>query len=199
MLAAMRRLARRLAPLAVIALLAATLAPLTACTIYEQDLQRSEEHFQHDEHEKALANLRALEPEWASFSTRDQARYAYLRGMTDVRLGFINDARHWLAVAQQVDKEHPGALLEKERKATDDKLGALNEVVWGGDVLPIDEPPGDRRGKRVETTSSEKGDDKKPDGDADEAKPKKKKQKADADDGDTDEVKPKKKPKKSED
>ena len=51
MLARMRRLARRLArsvsiaSLAVIALLGGALAPLTACTIYEQDLQRSEEHF----------------------------------------------------------------------------------------------------------------------------------------------------------
>lgn len=197
MLARMRRLAHRLArstsiaSLAVIALLGVSLAPLAACTIYEQDLQRSEDHFQHDEHEKALANLRALEPEWPSFSTRDQARYAYLRGMTDVRLGFINDARHWLAVAQQLDKEHPGALLEKERKATDDKLASLNEVVWAGDVLPIDEPPGDRRGKKVQTTSSDKSDksdDKKPDGDADEAKPKKKKPAED----DADEAKPKK-------
>jgi hypothetical protein len=111
--------------------------------------------------------------------------------MTDVRLGFINDARHWLAVAQQLDKEHPGALLEKERKATDDKLASLNEIVWAGDVLPIDEPPGDRRGKKVQTTSSDKSDDgdkKKTDGDADEAKPKKKKS---ADD-DADEAKPKK-------
>jgi hypothetical protein len=193
MLARMRRLARRLAPFAPLVvtavLLGGALAPLTACTIYEQDLQRSEEHFQHDEHEKALANLRALEPEWASFSTRDQARYAYLRGMTDVRLGFINDARHWLAVAQQLDKEHPGALLEKERKATDDKLASLNEIVWAGDVLPIDEPPGDRRGKKVQTTSSGKSDEKGSDGDAEEAKPKKKKPEGD----DADEAKPKKK------
>ncbi len=168
MLTRMRRLARRLAPLAVVVALG---SPLAACATYEQDLARSEDHFQHDEYEKSLANLRALEPEWPSLSTRDQALYCYLRGMTDVRLGFVADAHHWLAVAQQLDKEHPGALLEKERKATDDKLGALNEVVWAGDVLPIDEPPGDRRGKKVETTTSEEP---KTDDDAEEAKPKKK-------------------------
>lgn len=205
MLSAMRRrLASRLAPFAVVAVLSIALSPLAGCATYEQDLQRSEEHFQHDEHEKALANLRALEHDWTSFSVRDQARYCYLRGMTDARLGFMSDARHWLAVAQQIDKEHPGALLDKERRAADQKLGGLNEIIWAGDVLPIDEPPGDRRGKRVQTTSSDAKDDakgedatdgkrpRKGEDDGDGAKPAKKKPKGGEDD-DADAPKPQRK------
>jgi hypothetical protein len=196
-----RRFASRLAPFAVVVLLAAVLAPLGACATFEQDLQRSEEHFQHDEHEKALANLRSLEYDWTAFSPRDQARYCYLRGMTDVRLGFMSDARHWLAVAQEIDKDHPGSLLDKERRATDQKLATLNEVIWAGDVLPIDEPPGDRRSKKVQTTSSDDKSEAKTDakgdesGDADEAKPKKKKGAATDDAAEADAPKPKAKKK----
>jgi hypothetical protein len=187
----MRSLASRLLPFAFVA---ALLSPLAACATFEQDLQRSEDHFQHDEYEKALANLRALEPDWTSFGTRDQARYCYLRGMTDARLGFPSDARHWLAVAQQIDKEHPGALLEKERKSLDDRLDKLNAVIWAGDVLPIDEPPGDRRSKKVETTTS----DEKKDGEGEEAAPKKKTEPTDESDSDADKKsKSKKKPSKS--
>jgi hypothetical protein len=186
-----RRLASRLAPFAVVCVMLASLSPLAGCATFESDLQRSEDHFQHDEHEKALANLRALENDWTSFSVRDQARYCYLRGMTDLRLGFISDARHWLAVAQQIDKEHPGALLDKERRAMDDKLAGLNEVIWNGDVLPIDEPPGDRRSKKVQTTTSDADKDGKGDEAEEKAKPKK------PEEGET--AKPKKKKPKLED
>ena len=46
-------------------------------------------------YEHALALWRALEADSDSLRPDDQARYAYLRGMTDYRLGFRADSRHW--------------------------------------------------------------------------------------------------------
>lgn len=166
---------------------------LAGCATYEQELGRAEEHFQHDEHEKTLATLRALELDWPSFGVKDRARYAYLRGMTDYRIGFKADARHWLAIARQIDQEHPGSLAKTERELVDEKLGELNAIVWSGDVLPTEEAPGTKAPKKVTKTKSddgeEKADDKKGDDDG-----KKKKKSADDDDS----PKPKKKKSKDE-
>ena len=123
-------------------LLCFALAAVAGCATYEQELQRAEDHFTHDEHERSLATLRALEEDWASLSTKDRARYAYLRGMTDYRIGFKADARHWLAVGLEIERDSPGALAADEKKASEEKLGELNAVVWAGDVLPQDEAPG---------------------------------------------------------
>ena len=120
------------------------------CATYEQELGRAEEHFTHDELDKSLAALRALEPDWAAFGTRDRARYCYLRGMSDYRIGFKADARHWLAIAAEVDEDTPGALIPSERSLVNDKLSELNQVIWGGDILPTEEAP--HRPKKVETT-----------------------------------------------
>jgi hypothetical protein len=125
------------------------------CATYESQLQRSEEHFTHDEHDLALANLRALEPDWTHLEVRDRARYCYLRGMTDYRIGFKADARHWLAIAAEIDEETPGSLVPSERSLVNEKLGELNAVIWSGDVLAIEEAPGEHTPKKVETTKPE--------------------------------------------
>ena len=61
----------------------------------------------------------------------DQARYAYLRGMTDYRLGFRPDARHWLGLADAIDQKHPGGLTEEWRQRLKEALADLNAEVWG--------------------------------------------------------------------
>ena len=129
------------------------------CATYESELQRSEEHFTHDDHEASLAGLRMLEADWTHLGARDQARYCYLRGMTDYRIGFKADARHWLAIAAQLDEDTPGSLVPSERSLVNDKLGELNAVIWQGDVLAIEEPPGMHHPKKVETTKTEGGTD----------------------------------------
>lgn len=178
---------RRASPFAPLLLIAAlSAAAAVGCATYEQELQRAGEHFAHDEHERSLATLRALESDWYRFGDRDRARYAYLRGMTDYRIGFKSDARHWLAIAAQIDREHPGALEASERQQVDDKLGELNQIVWGGDVLPQEETPGTKPPKKIQTTPVEPKDD-----DADDSpKPKTKAEEPEADDS----PKPKKKP-----
>jgi hypothetical protein len=178
-----------------VARLALLVLPLSiasvGCATYEQELARAEEHFAHDEHEKSLATLRALEGDWTSFGLKERARYCYLRGITDYRIGFKADARHWLAVAMQIERESPGALAPSEKQVVEEKLGELNQVVWAGDVLPTEEAPGTKPVKKVTTTKAKDDDeDKKKD---DEDAPAKKEKKADDDDS------PKPKKKKSED
>ena len=134
---------------------AVQLAGVAGCATYESELQRAEEHFTNDQHEMALANLRALEPEWTSLDVRDRARYCYLRGMTDYRIGFKADARHWLAIAAEIDEETPGSLVPSERSLVNEKLGELNSIIWAGDVLAIEEPPGEHTPQKVETTKPE--------------------------------------------
>jgi hypothetical protein len=150
-----------------------------SCATYQQELQRAEEHFTHDEHEKSLATLRALEPDWTALDVRDRARYCYLRGMTDYRIGFKADARHWLAIAAQIDIDTPGSLVPSEKNLVAEKLAELNAIIWSGDVIPTEEPPGKRAPKKIETTTGDEGDKGKPDKDKseDDDKPKKKSKK----------------------
>jgi hypothetical protein len=183
----------RVARLALLVLpLSFAFASANGCATYEQELARAEEHFAHDEHEKSLATLRALEGDWTSFGFKERARYCYLRGMTDYRVGFKADARHWLAVAAEIERENPGALAPSEKQTVDEKLGELNQVVWAGDVLPVEEAPGTKPVKKVTTTKAkeDEAEPKKSDEDAP-AKPEKK---ADEDDS----PKPKKKKKSDE-
>ncbi len=67
----------------------ASLFALTGCATYKQDLERAEKHYADNQFEPALALFRVLEEDLDSLDPGDQARYAYLRGMTDFRLGAL--------------------------------------------------------------------------------------------------------------
>ena len=120
--------------------LVACVAALTtsACATYLDDLNRAEVHYKANEHERALALFRVLEPDMDSLSRADQARYAYLRGMNDYRMGdaFRTDARHWLAVAKAIDREQPGSLSAEQKPRLDEALRDLNQDVYGVGVFP---------------------------------------------------------------
>src|SRR5438445_5785551 len=79
----------------------------TGCATYTSELERGQQAFEKNEHERALAVLRALEPDQTHFDPPEEARYAYLRGMTDYRIGYRADARHWLAIAKAIDDKNP--------------------------------------------------------------------------------------------
>jgi len=105
---------------------------LVACTTYREDLNRGQRLYEENQYEHALAIWRLLEADMDSLSVNDQARYAYLRGMTDYRLGFRPYARHWLGMAHSIDKEHPGGLNQEWRDRLDKSLADLNNDVYGG-------------------------------------------------------------------
>ncbi len=102
------------------------------CATYREDLNRGERLYSEDkDYERALAIWRSLEPDRDSLSLQDQARYAYLRGMTDYRLGFRADARYWLAIAKAIEQEHAGGLKEPEKARLEESLTDLNHDVFG--------------------------------------------------------------------
>src|SRR5512139_1309424 len=123
---------------------------LFGCATYRQDLERAQKHYEENQYEKALALFRVLEPDIDSLSDAEQAKYAYLRGMTDYRLAglalaasvpggvadprrnFRDNARHWLAVAAAIEKNTPGGLTGDEKKRLGDALTDLNKDVYGG-------------------------------------------------------------------
>ena len=102
---------------------------VVGCATYREDLNRGQRLYEQNEYEHALAIWRELEPDADSLKENDQARYAYLRGMTDYRLGFRPDARHWLAIAKAVEEEHPGGLTQQWKDRLADALKDLNKDV----------------------------------------------------------------------
>jgi hypothetical protein len=141
--------------------LAASLAAssaLAGCATYTQDLERAQRHYDANEFEKSLALCRALEDDIDSFSAADNAKYAYLRGMTDYRLAsvtaqgtnvadprrsFRDNARHWLGVSQAIDKKTPGGLTAEQKQRLGEALDDLNKDVFGGaDASPAAAPAG---------------------------------------------------------
>jgi hypothetical protein len=105
---------------------------LAGCATYREDLNRAQVLYEENEYERALSLFRVLERDTDSLSLNDQARYAYLRGMTDYRLGFRPDARHWLAIARATEQEHPGGLSQSWKERLDQALNDLNHDVYGG-------------------------------------------------------------------
>ena len=126
---------------------------LTACATYREDLNRGQRMYEENQYEQALALWRGLEEDADSLSVNDQARYAYLRGMTDYRLGFRPDSRHWLAIAQATEAAHPGGLSVEWKERMTQSLDDLNKDAYGG---------GERfdtsQSKAIETTTSAPGD-----------------------------------------
>ena len=88
-------------------------------TRLERELQRGQRYYERNEYESALAVWRSLDANSAALGPHEQTQYAYLRGMTDYRLGFRAEARHWLARAQAGEHLHPGGLPS-----------AWNERLW---------------------------------------------------------------------
>jgi hypothetical protein len=112
---------------------------LGACVTYREDLNRGQRLYDESQYERALAIFRLLEADQDSLTPPDRARYFYLRGMTDYRLGFRRDARHWLALAKATEHEHPGGLSPEWRERLEKYLGELNREVYGLGPEPGDE------------------------------------------------------------
>ncbi len=119
---------------------AASSSALSACATYHDDLVRSQVAFEASELERALALLRGLEPDMSRLSGADRARYAYLRGMTDYRIGYRSEARHWLAVAASLEDKTPGSLLPDWEKRLTESLTELNEEVYSDGIASLSRP-----------------------------------------------------------
>jgi hypothetical protein len=118
---------------AVALLFACMLAPV-GCATYQDELVRGERAFEASEHERALAIFRALEPDVGRLNDAERAHYTYLRGMTDFRIGYMAEARHWLALAEAHEQHTPGSLPPEWTKRLQDSLKNLNEEVYTSGV-----------------------------------------------------------------
>ena len=133
------------------ALFALAILPLTACATYGDELSRGQTAFEQNQHERALGVFRALENDESHLSPEEHARYAYLRGMTDYRIGYKADARHWLIVAKALEGQTPNSLPADWKTTMNERIKELNEEVFGGGVESLanvkkaakstDEPP----------------------------------------------------------
>jgi len=120
--------------------LAAVAVALAGCSTYQDDLARSQRAFEHADYERALAIFRSLElDEHSKFSVQEQAQYCYLRGMTDYRVGYKVDARHWLALAKAIDTQRLGVLPKDWRARLKDTLGELDEQVYSAGIETLAE------------------------------------------------------------
>ena len=102
-----------------------------ACGGQHAALLRGQDYYEQNQYERALAVWRSLERSESSLSRPDFARYAYLRGMTDYRLGFRAEARHWLALAKVTDEQQPGGIEPEWASRLDGALADLNREIFG--------------------------------------------------------------------
>ncbi len=116
--------------LVLVVLGAALTTTSVGCTTYRDQLVRSQASFEQNEQERTIGLLRALEPNMTKLSRPEQAQYAYLRGMSDYRIGYRLDARHWLAIARTYDETSPGILPADWKARMTDALDELNTVVY---------------------------------------------------------------------
>jgi hypothetical protein len=123
---------------------------LASCASYDEALTRGQRAFEQSEHERALAILRALEPDTNRLSVVGRAHYAYLRGMTDYRIGYRTDARHWLAIASSIDQQTPGSLPPEWEKRMGESLKELNEEVYSGGIESLSRPAASAESKPTE-------------------------------------------------
>lgn len=114
----------------VIACSLAVLPFASGCATYHDDLVRAEHAFETNQHEQALAIFRTLELDTGHFDTAEKARYFYLRGMTDFRIGYKADARHWLLLANAVETQTPGTLPDDWKQRMTEAVATLDSAVY---------------------------------------------------------------------
>lgn len=110
---------------------------VTGCATFHEDLHRGQHAFEANEHERALAVLRNLEPDISHLTAQERAEYSYLRGMTDFRIGYKADARHWLALAKAMEDQSPGTLPGEWKPRMEEALTSLNEEVYGSGIASL--------------------------------------------------------------
>jgi hypothetical protein len=112
-----------------------------ACNTYADALSRGQRAFEQSEHERALAIFRTLEPDVYRLSIDDRAHYAYLRGMTDYRIGYKAESRHWLSIAAAIEHQTPVSLPGDWSKRLTEALKDLNDSVYAGGIASLSNTP----------------------------------------------------------
>lgn len=115
---------------AFVVVVVASLAMLAGCNTYRDQLVRSQRAFEQNEYERSLALLRNMENDMTRLASPEQAQYAYLRGMSDYRIGYRADARHWLAIARAYDDASPGVLPADWKARLGEAIDEMDQIVF---------------------------------------------------------------------
>jgi len=91
----------------------ALMASAAGCAAVSDDMRRAEQAYETARYEDTLIWLRDLEDDAPGMDLEMRARYFYLRGMTEYRVGHRADALHYLAVAREIASDG-GADLRPE-------------------------------------------------------------------------------------
>lgn len=95
------------------------------CAAVRDDMQRAEVSYEAARYEDTLVWLRDLEDDAPAMDVEMRARYFYLRGMTEYRLGRRSDALHYLAIAREVAGDQGSGLRPEWRQIMDTTLAEL--------------------------------------------------------------------------
>ena len=98
--------------------LAASFALLTACGSSHY-IQRGADLYGEGRYVEADEVFARSEPRVARAALEQRAAYAAYRGATFVALGDLPHAQHWLGVATEIERAHPGTLPAEERSFLD--------------------------------------------------------------------------------
>ncbi len=113
-----------------IVLLGLSFVGLVGCATYRDDFARGQHYYDLSQYDNSLSMWRLLERDLDSLEPAEQSRYDYLRGMTDYRMGYRADARHWLALAKAVAEKHPGGLDAPALAQLEQTLTELNQAQY---------------------------------------------------------------------
>ncbi len=95
------------------------------CAALSDDMRRAETSYETARYEDALVWLTDLEDDAPSMDLEMRARFYYLRGMTEYRLGHRAYALHYLAVAREVAGDGGAGLRPEWRQIMDRTLEEL--------------------------------------------------------------------------
>jgi len=111
------------------------------CAAYRDALVRGQHALQEGDHDRALAIFRALEQDAQRMPLADRAQYAYLRGMTDYRVGYQAEARHWLALALAMENQNPGSLPPDWTRRLAESMSDLSGKVYTEGIASLSNAP----------------------------------------------------------
>lgn len=105
--------------------LVACLGLLGGCAALSDDMRRAETSYETARYEDALVWLTDLEDDAPSMDENMRARYFYLRGMTEYRLGHRMQALHYLAVTREITGDGGAGLRPEWQQIMDRTLEEL--------------------------------------------------------------------------
>lgn len=120
---------------------------LGGCAAIADDMHRAEQSYETARYENTLIWLRDLEDDAPGMDVEMRARYYYLRGMTEYRLGHRADALHYLAVAREITSDGGAGLRPEWRQIMERTLTELTPTGMGW------RPPDEGEGASEEAAS----------------------------------------------